>query len=41
MNGTSKAFISIDGRVGFVNKGVNEPKHGSVVWYDCIYEVGK
>lgn len=41
MKGSERALVSIDCRIGFVNKGVNEPKHGSVTWYDCIYEVDK
>ena len=29
----------INGRVGFVKRGVSESKHGGVVWYDCIYTI--
>jgi len=31
----------IDGRVGFVNQGVNESKPGGVTWYDCVYTIQK
>lgn len=29
----------VDGRVGFVNRGVSKSQHGGVTWYDCIYTI--
>jgi GNAT superfamily N-acetyltransferase len=28
-------------RVGFVNQGVSESKHGGITWYNCVYSFGK
>lgn len=33
--------LCINCRVGFVNQGKSESKHGGVTWYDCIYSFSK